>query len=190
MKQLLTLLFGISSFTLFAQSKVQLSKVTPSVKIIIEKVARDYYQNFNNIKGDTINVSGGSIEFTSKVAPAGSLETSITRYVGPDSYSWQTTMYKTEEYEAAVAKYKEYYRQINGATLTFYDKTSYKLSGYYDTPNESRSFASSILELNSTNHDLQLFKVEIALNYSMPNWIVKILVYEKVADGDIRPTVR
>jgi hypothetical protein len=190
MRQLLVLLCVSSSFTLFAQPKVQPGKATPSVKFVIEKVAQDFYQNFNNIKGDTLNATGSAIEFTSRVAPVGALETSITKYVDPDSYSWQSTLFKTEEYESAIAKYKEYYRQINGATLTFYDKTSYKLSGYYDIPDENRSFASSILELNGNNHDLQLFKVEVALNYSMPDWSVKIMVYEKVADKDIRPTVR
>lgn len=190
MRRSLLLLFIIPSFTLWAQPKVKLAKSTPSVKFVVEQVARDFYQNFNNIKGDTLNITGSAIEFTSKVAPVGSLSTSITKYVDPDSYSWQSTLFKSEEYEAAVAKYKEYYRQINGATLTFYDKTSYKLSGYYDVPDENRAFASSILELDGTNRDLQLFKVEVALTYTMPEWFVKLMVYEKVADKDIRPTMR
>jgi hypothetical protein len=98
-------------------------------------------------------------------------------------------MFESEDYQAAVAKYKEYYRQLNGCTLTFYDKSSYKLLGNYDTPDENRSFASSILQLNNDNPDLALFKVEIALNYSLPQWTVKIMMYEKVADNKIRPTV-
>ena len=190
MKRLLVLFSIPLSFAVFSQPKIQPAKAAPSVKSVIEKVARDFYQNFNNIKGDTLNETTSAIEFNSKIAPVQALETSITKYVDPGSYSWQTTLFKTEEYESAVAKYKEYYRQINGATLTFYDKTSYKLSGYYDIPDENRSFASSILELNGSDHDLQLFKVEVALNYSMPDWVVKIMVYEKVADMDIRPTVR
>jgi len=190
MRRFLLLLFMASPFALFAQPKVKFTKSTPSVKFVVEQVARDFYQNFNNIKGDTLNITGGAIEFTSKVVPVGALSTSITKYVDPNSYSWQSTLFKSEEYEAAVEKYKEYYRQINGATLTFYDKTSYKLSGYYDVPDENRAFASSILELNGTNHDLQLFKVEVALTYTMPEWFVKIMVYEKVADKDIRPTIR
>ena len=190
MRRFLLFLLMASPFALFAQPKVKLAKSTPSVKFVVEQVARDFYQNFNNIKGDTLNITGSAIEFTSKVVPVASSSTSITKYVNPDSYSWQSILFKSEEYEAAVAKYKEYYRQINGATLTFYDKTSYKLSGYYDIPDENRAFASSILELNGTNHDLQLFKVEVALAYTMPEWFVKIMVYEKVADKDIRPTVR
>ena len=188
MKHLFTLLFIFSAFTINAQPKLSLHKSSPSIKPVIEKVARDYYENFNNIKGDTVNENGTTIEFTSKISPEGALETSITKYVDPYSYTWQTTMFESEDYDAAAAKYKEYFRQLNNCTLTFYDKTSYKLVGNYDNPDDDRAFASSILQLNATNHDLELFKVEVALNYSMPSWTVKVMIYEKIADDKIRPT--
>jgi hypothetical protein len=187
MKKWFTLLFIFQAFATFAQTRVAL-KTSPSIKPVIEKVASDYYQNFNNIKGDTINKTESTIEFTSKVSPVGSLGTSITKYIDPYSYTWQTTMFQSENYLDAVDKYKEYYKQLDGCTLTFYDKTSYKLVGGYDTPDEDRPFASSILQLNGNNQDLQLFKVEVALNYSLPDWTVKIMIYEKVADDKIRPT--
>ena len=187
MKKWFTVFFISPVFATFAQPRVAL-KTSPSIKPVIEKVASDYYQNFNNIKGDTINKTESTIEFTSKISPAGSLWTSITKYIDPYSYTWQTTMFQSENYQEAVDKYKEYYKQLNGCTLTFYDKTSYKLVGGYDTPDEGRPFASSILQLDGNNQDLQLFKVEVALNYSLPNWTVKIMIYEKVADDKIRPT--
>ena len=189
MKKLFTCIFIFFALAGNAQPKFSLHKSSPSIKPVIEKVARDYYQNFNNIKGDTITESSGTIEFKSRVAPADALSTSITKYVDPFSYTWQATMFESENYQAAVAKYKEYFRQLNGCTLTFYDKSSYKLFGNYDTPDEGRSFASSILELDGDNQDLQLFKVEVALNYSLPTWDVKILIYEKLADNKVRPTV-
>ncbi|HJY21764.1 MAG TPA: hypothetical protein VJ279_02695, partial [Hanamia sp.] len=170
------------------QIKLPALKSSPSVKPDVEKVARDYYQNFNNIKGDTLMQTAGTIEFESKIIPAGSLEATITKYSDPNSYSWQAIMFQTEDFKEAVSKYKQYYRQLNGANLTFYDRTSSKLTGPYDVPDEDRSFASSILELDSKKHDLQLFKVEVALNYSFPQWTVKIMVYEKIADENMRPT--
>ncbi|MEO9022074.1 MAG: hypothetical protein ABI237_00265 [Ginsengibacter sp.] len=189
MKSFVVLVLILSSLVVNAQPKFPKPKPSPSIKPVIEQVARDYYQNFNNVKGDTVNQTVSTIEFKSKIAPTGALETSITKYIDPYSYTWQTTMFESEEYESAAAKYKELYKQLNGCTLTFYDKSSYKLTGAYDTPDDSRPFASSILQLDGTNHDLQLFKVEVALNYSMPQWIVKVMVYEKVADGEIRPTI-
>jgi hypothetical protein len=172
-----------------AQPKMIPPASSSSLRPVIEKVARDFYQNFNNIKGDTVNESENTIQFKSKIAPAGAIATSITKYVGPYSYLWQTIMFQSEDYQPAVDRYKEYFRQLNGTALTFYDKSSYKLKGSYDIPDESRSFASSILQLDSTNRDLRLFKVEVALNYTMPEWTVKVMVYEKIADKDVRPTI-
>ena len=182
------MLFIVS--TVVAQPNLQRAKSAPSLKPVIEKVARDYYQNFNNIKGDTVSQTESTIEFKSKIIPEGAIDASITKYINPYSYSWQTTMFQSEDYLAAVGKYKEYYNQLNGCTLTFYDKSSYKLGGNYDTPDENRAFASSILQLDNTNPDLRLFKVEVALTYSIPDWTVRIMVYEKVADDEIRPTIQ
>lgn len=176
--------------TVIAQPNLQSAKAAPSLKPVIEKVARDYYQNFNNIKGDTVSQTESTIEFKSKIIPEGAIDASITKYINPYSYSWEATMFQSEDYQAAVGKYRDYYKQLDGCTLTFYDKSSYKLGGNYDTPDENRAFASSILQLDNTNPDLRLFKVEVALTYSIPNWTVRIMVYEKVADDEIRPTIQ
>ncbi len=189
MKKLFLIPLVFPALVASAQPRVSLKKAPNTLKPVVEKVARDYYQNFNNIKGDTINETVSTIEFTSKVSPVDALSTSITKYKDPYSYTWQATMFQSEDYESAVEKYKEYYKQLDGCTLTFYDKTSYKLNGPYDIPDEGRSFASTILQLDGVNHDLQLFKVEISLNYSLPDWTVKVLIYEKVADDKIRPTI-
>ncbi|MEO6813045.1 MAG: hypothetical protein ABI172_03895 [Ginsengibacter sp.] len=190
MKLQMIVVILLTSLSISAQSKLNLIKSTPSVKQDVEKVARDYFQNFNNVKGDTLLQTSGTIEFSSKIIPVGAVECSITKYSEPNSYSWQATMLQTEDFKEAVSKYKQYYRQLNGANIAFYDKTTYKLTGNYDTPDEDRSFASSILELEGKNHDLQLFKVEVALNFSFPQWSVKILVYEKIADENMRPTLK
>lgn len=189
MKKIIFTLFIFQALSASAQPHLSLKKTSSTLKPIVEQVARDYYQNFNNIKGDTLNETQSTIEFTSKISPVGALSTSITKYINPYSYTWEATMFQSEDYEEAVEKYKEYYKQLNGCKLTFYDKTSYKLEGGYDTPDESKAFASSVLQLDAVNHDLELFKVEIGITYSLPDWTVKIMIYEKVADDKIRPTV-
>lgn len=98
-------------------------------------------------------------------------------------------MLDTENYNEAVASYKKIYRQLSGAKISLENGETYKLEGVYDAPNEARAFASSMLELDANKKSVQLFKIEVALNYTMPEWSVKIYVYEKENDEDIRPTV-
>jgi hypothetical protein len=189
MRKIISTLFILQSVAATAQPLVPLKKSSNTLKPVVEQVARDFYQNFNNVKGDTLNQSEETIEFASRIAPPDAISTSITKYLQPYSYTWEATMFQTESYEEAVEKYKSYYKQLNGARLTFYDKTAYHLSGRYDAPDEARAFASSILQLDPSNKDLQLFKVEIGLSYSLPEWTVKVMIYEKIADDQIRPTI-
>lgn len=188
MKKLLTAVCVLTATSIFAQPKLSVFKNSPSIKADIEKVASDYFENFNNLKGEIIMETGSTIQFQSNVIPSGALDATITKYKSPNSYSWQSTLFKTEDFKEAVAKYKQYFRQLDGATFAFYDKGRFKLSGTYDAPDEGRSFASTTLELQDPGNNLKLFKVEIGLNFAFPEWIVKILVYEKIADEDIRPT--
>lgn len=186
MKTLLTIAFLFATVFVSAQTG-SLLKSSTSIRADIEKVAQDYYKNFQNIKGDTISESTSSIEFSSKIIPAGAIETSITRYKTPETYSWQSTLLKTEEFTEAVSKYRQIYRQLNGATLTYHDNAEFRLIGTYDTPDESKGFASSFLEVGTYDRQLKMFKIEVALNYAFPDWTVKVFVYEKVADADVRP---
>jgi len=190
MKQLFAVVFILSAMPIFAQPKLSVFKSSASIRADIEKVASDYFEDFNNIKGDTIIESVSTIQFNSKVIPTGALDATVTKYKTLKSYSWQSTMFKTEEFKEAVAKYKQYFRQLEGATVTFNNKNSYKISGNYDAPDEVRSFASSTLEVKSYDPNLKLFKVEIGLNFAYPEWIVRIMVYEKPADEDIRPSAK
>ncbi|MGN6249972.1 MAG: hypothetical protein ACTHNG_16585 [Ginsengibacter sp.] len=188
MKKLILMALAFWAFSASAQPLFSLKKTPNTLKPVVEKVAADYSQNFDNIKGDTISVSDNMIVFTSKAAPSDALSTSITKYTDPYSYTWQATMFQSEDYEEASEKYKEYYKQLNGSTITFFDKTKYKLNGPFDTPDEGRAFASSILQLNPSNRNLQFFKVEVSMDYSLPQWTVKVLIYEKMSDDQIRPT--
>ena len=97
-------------------------------------------------------------------------------------------MLNTDDYEKAVEKYKQIYHELNGVSFVMHDGKAWKFKGAYDTPDNDRSFASSMLEPDVNEKVLQRLKIEVALNYNMPDWTVKILVYEKESDEDIRPT--
>ncbi|MEP6583990.1 MAG: hypothetical protein ABJA90_06975 [Ginsengibacter sp.] len=189
--KLLSSLFLLSlSLSLIAQNKVSHVKMVPTVNADIEKVARDYYDHFANIKGEKISETENIIEYSSKINPQGALESTIMQIKSLDnSYSWQALMLDTEDYKDAVAKYKELYKQLNGSKISLGNGKAYRLKGDYDSPDGSRAFASSIIGLDAGENEMHQFKIEIALNYAMPEWSVKIYVYEKEDDQDIRPTV-
>ncbi len=190
MKKLSILFFILSSLNLIAQKKAPYIKIVPAINADIEKVARDYYNHFDNIKGEKISETDNMIEYSSKINPQGALESTIMQIKSLDnSFSWQALMLDTEDYNQAIAKYKQLYKQLNGTKLSLNNGKSYKLKGTYDAPEETKGFASSIIGIDAVENDVHQFKIEIALNHSMPEWSVKIYVYEKEDDEEIRPMV-
>lgn len=189
MKKLCMLVFILSAITVDAQNKLPGLKLTPTIAPDVLKVARDYYDHFFNIKGEKIFETESTIEYKSKILPQGALESTITQIKNLQNvYSWQAIMMNTDDYEKAVAKYKQIYRQLNGASLIMNDGRTCKMKGPYDAPDDGRAFASSILAPDVTEKYLQRLKIEVGLNYNMSDWSVKILIYEKESDEDIRPT--
>lgn len=166
-------------------------KVKPvaGVRPQVQQLIHSYFQHFDGVKGDTLSQSNGSIIYSSKILP-GALESSITQHGHGNNYSFQATLLRTEDFNKAVELYQKYYQQLNGMPVMLDDKSTSKLAGLFDIPEEARSFASSILELQKVNKGLQLLKVEIAINYTLPEWTVRLLIYEKQADEDMRPTIQ
>ncbi|MEO6288542.1 MAG: hypothetical protein ABIO76_01400 [Ginsengibacter sp.] len=190
MKKILGAFFLFYTITAAGQNNISNIKLTSSITTDVGKVATDYYYQFNNIKGEKISETDNIIEYSSKITPHGALESTIIQIKNlENSYSWQALMLDTEDYKQAVTKYKLLYKQLNGARLSFGERKFYTLKGIYDAPDETRGFASTLLALETTESEMRQFKIEVALNYAMPEWSVKIFVYEKEDDADIRPTV-
>ena len=189
MKKLWSILLIVATQHITAQNKLPALKISHTIKPDIEKVVKDYYDHFHNIMGEKIAESESTIEYQSNVLPQGALESSITQIKSLHNvYSWQATIMNTDEYEKAAEKYKQIYRQLNNANFNMDVHKTWKFSGLYDAPDDARAFASSILEPDVSERILQRLKIEVALNYNMPEWTVKVFVYEKESDEDIRPT--
>lgn len=190
MRKIIILLSVLVSATTFAQPAKQTTKPPAyTVKTDVEKMARDYYGHFFYTKGDKIEENDVLVQYTCKVLPQGAVQSTITQYKsGVNDYSWQADMMNTEDYAKAVAKYKQLYSQLNGSSFAMHDGKTYKIKGDYDAPDESRGFASSILQLEVKERDLRRLKIEVAITYLMPNWNVRLLIYEKDDDEEMRPT--
>ncbi|MEO8413572.1 MAG: hypothetical protein ABI472_07920 [Ginsengibacter sp.] len=189
MKKVCSILLIAATQHLTAQNKLPALKISHTIQPDIEKVVKDYYDHFHNIMGEKIAESESTIEYHSNILPQGALESSITQIKSLHNvYSWQATIMNTDEYEKAVEKYKQIYHQLNNANFNMDVHTTWKFKGLYDAPDDGRAFASSILAPDVTERIVQRLKIEVALNYNMPEWTVKVFVYEKESDEDIRPT--
>ncbi len=69
MKKLCFVLLLLSGLNLVAQNKNTSIQKAPAFNADIEKVARDYYDHFENIKGEKISETENMIEYSSKINP-------------------------------------------------------------------------------------------------------------------------
>jgi hypothetical protein len=160
-------------------------KLAPNVAFRndIQRVVEDYSHGFTTIKGAAVEQGPQTVTYASKLTPNGSGEASIVQYSsgGKAIYSFQTTLLVTETYKEAAKKYSWLYTQLKGMNVK-HVVDNYTLQGRFEAPDESKGFAISTLTLASPPPPLQKLRVEVTLQYEMPNWKVGLVIFEKERD--------
>ncbi|HVU85033.1 MAG TPA: hypothetical protein VHC50_09335 [Puia sp.] len=174
---LLTCFLMLNAAWLFSQGDVFSNKTNQA----LEKVIRDYPNRFHNIKGEMISQQANTAEYKSVVLVPGASSCILTKSTSSnDFFSWSCTALNSRDFQAARAKFKEVYEQIENSIIKVDGQKPFILSGQYRTPTELRNFNSIIFELLPAVGDMKSLKVELSLEKSMAIWKVKLNVY----DGD------
>ncbi len=189
MKTILLSAAILISYGAFSQPQLK-TKSTPSIQPALNKVVMDYFKNFENAIGDSLSGFEGTVSYVSRISLPGAISCIVTRYPLPATFSWEAVMCEDEDFEAAAKKYNQYFGELNNSKFTPNGYEKFELKGVYDTPDESRGFASSILKLEAPGKSWGHFNINLAMDYLFPNWVVKISVYEKVPDGEMKPGMK
>ena len=182
-----TFIFILSIFSLSAQ----VIPVKNAFQTDIAKVISDYPNGFKNIMGDETIQNPQSIEFECLVTVKDAIKCRLIKYSSnlKDIYSWEADMIKTDDFEAALKKFRELYNSlqhlsvnINGITTIF--------KGDYIKPSEAIKFTSIVLDAYDKTPELKSLKLALILEADMLEWVIKIQVYEKErADKDKGPAI-
>lgn len=183
------------SLFVFVSANAQLrlpSRSGSDMRQALEKVITDYSKGFSNLKGDLLNDSDPQrIEYASLLTFKTAETNTIIQYSGASPiYSWQAQLLTTDDFAVAEKKYNSLYKDLKGITLTLNRDYTYGLEGKYDAPNESLGFASTEFHLTPSASSLPKIKVELSLQYEMPEWKIRIAVYQKEKEDDERGKVR
>lgn len=176
----------ISSFTVQAQLKLP-GLSNGDVRQALEKVITDFPKDFTTLKGEVVNDGPQSVEYASLLSFKTAEKNTILRYSGKQPvYSWQAQMLTTEEFTTAEKKYKTLYKDLKAVSLTLNRDYHYGLDGEYDTPDESRKFASTVFHLTPNATNLPNIKVELSLQYEFPEWKIYLMVYQREREDEER----
>ncbi len=183
------------SLFVFVSANAQLrlpSRSGSDMRQALEKVITDYTKGFSNLKGDLLNDSDPQrIEYASLLTFKSAESNTIIQYSGASPiYSWQAQLLATDDFAVAEKKYNSLYKDLKGMSLTLNRDYTYGLEGTYDAPNESLGFASTEFHLTPSASSLPKVKVELSLQYEMPEWKIRIAVYQKEREDNERGKVR
>lgn len=147
----------------------------------LEKVIKDYFNHFMNIRGEEIGQNPQSTEYHSSITIKGAEECSVTKYSSTKNevWSWQAVMLTTEEFETAKKKFKTLYSQVNDLAVHFEDQLACSFKGNYEIPSEAKKFTSVIFSDQTKNETVRPLRIELTLEYKLTEWEIKILVYGK-----------
>ncbi len=166
------------------------TKPVISIQPALNEVVQDYFRHFQESLGKKESQSEDFAVFESKIKLPGALSCVILKYPSPEAYIWTAVMSEDEDFQVAAKKYKRYFSQINNQKFSPNGIEKYVLSGQFDEADVSRSFASTLLQLGTLQNGLNHFFIDLGIQYEFPNWVVKISMYEKVPDEQMRPHMK
>jgi hypothetical protein len=181
MKYKRTKLIAMGTLLLLTHANAQFKlPVNNALRSDVQKLVAEFPHQFQNLKGDELEVNPQSVEYASLLKIDKAEECSIIRYSANKKpmYSWHAVMLSTEDFEEAAKKYKWIYNQLKGMNVT-YTVDKYTLKGTFEAPEESRKFMTSVLTVIAPPTPLQKLKIEVSMNFEFPEWKVTLDVFEK-----------
>jgi hypothetical protein len=153
----------------------------------IEAVLHDFPDNLHHVTGELVLAEGEIENYSSRVAPPGAMNCTITRYhsVVDSTASWQAKMYSQEDFAKASHEYHELYKKLSNCYLRLPDSTLIFLKGKWEPAREEISFTTSTLTLDTGDSRYRDVKVELELLYQLSDWVVNINIVSKKADDEV-----
>ena len=147
---------------------------------ILEKVIQDYPNHFNDIKGELIQQTLQTTEYTSTVQLPGSASSIVTLSTHQsDNNSWTCVIFKAGNFEKARNSFQQIYGQLRNCIITTAGQKTFILSGQYEAPAEDKKSTSIIFSLLPGVGDMKRLKVELSLQEAGNGWTILLLVEDK-----------
>jgi hypothetical protein len=182
MKKPLFLCFLLFPFLTFAQFHLNVGN--NNISNALTKVIQDFPNNFNNIRGDIIGKDVQAVNYASTINIPGA-DSSIIIQNGNDSdkiYSWTETVFQTDDFDKAKAKFHEYFTKIK-ATTVIEENKKINFQADYIEPDDAKRFTTILFTSNNKVPQLKHVVIDLSMQYILSGWQVIVSVYEHTDYG-------
>lgn len=168
------LLFSDSSFAQF-----HLAAFNNNISNALAKVVEDFPGHFNNIRGEIISKDVQAVNYASLINIQDA-DSAIIIQNGDDSdniYSWKQTVFETDDFGKAKAKFHEYFTKVKATAVTLGNK-KINFQAAYNEPAETKRFATILFSANPETEQLKDVVLDLSMQYVLYGWQITISVYE------------
>ena len=180
----------IFSFCLYSVKAQLLFKPNTAVQQALKGVLNDFPNRLQNITGVLIQEDVESSAYNSTIQFPGAENCTITQYKSQKdkNRSWQAVLPEVENFAAAKKQYRDLFLQVKNMQLHLPGNTKTIVAkATYDEPKEEKKFAGSIFRIDNDDEMYKDVKIEVALQYTITGWQVRVFVYDKKEDDEIKP---
>ncbi|HYE56473.1 MAG TPA: hypothetical protein VD996_16605, partial [Chitinophagaceae bacterium] len=138
----------------------------------IEKVIRDYPNQFRNIRGSVVDESSQAINYQSNITIPGALSCIVTRhnFSKSETITWKAELYESNNFQEAKNLYKDLYSQIRNSIVRIEGEKPYILNGQYEIPDQQKNRHSVIFNMLPSVGNMQKVKVELLMVQHAQTW--------------------
>ena len=189
-KVLATITISLLCFHL-SNAQLKLPVLNNGIGSDIKKVVADYPNQFNNLLGEIIVKNPQSTDYKCNFMANGAESTTVTQYTAKNKVvcSWEAVMLTTENFDKARQEFRKLFSHLNRLPVSIGTGQSYQLKGTYDQPVEEKSFTAILFSFDHTEDTFKKLKVELTLQYEMPEWKVRVFVYDRDRDDNERGNI-
>jgi len=176
MRKLLLAVFLFSP-VLFTSAQTTFTNTTSEA---IERVIRDYRNQFKNIRGEQLSQNTIATGYKSIINVPGSNNSSITIYNNnqPDACSWQAIVIETSDFAAARIRYKEVFDQVKNTIVKVDGQRPVIINGKFDVPTEDKKWNNILFELVPVGPEFQKLQVGLYIQKTSQKWTVVLKVHD------------
>jgi hypothetical protein len=182
--------FIIFSFCLFGAKAQLLFKPNAAVQQALKGVLNDFPNRLQYINGGLIQDNVECSDYSSTINFPGTESCTVTQYRSQKNKnrSWQAVLPEVDNFAVAKKQYRDLFLQVKNMSLHLPGNTkNIAIKAVYDEPKEEKKFAGSIFRIGNDDEVYKDLKIEVALQYIITGWQVRLYVYDKKEDDEIQP---
>ncbi len=147
----------------------------------IEKVIRDFPNQFRNIKGNLLVENQGSVNYQSHIQIPGAISCVVAKHhsASKDAMYWKAELFESATFSEAKDKYQELFGQIRNTIIKIEGEKPYILNGQYEIPAEQKRSHSVVFNMLPSVGGMQQVKVELLLVHEGSSWKINLVIHDQ-----------